>query len=125
LSSERRQWWHSSSRILRTPSRCSARSHNGAGAGAGFTLEESWRRGVTPSSVVAIGGGGDRGSASFRGADGVPPGLHLVYVGNAALPPGSCRAGVGGRRREGRGGAGGVLAQPVAGKGRGGADEVH
>ncbi|OEL26782.1 hypothetical protein BAE44_0012195, partial [Dichanthelium oligosanthes] len=39
---------------------------------------------------------------------------------------GSCRAAIGGRRREGRGGgAGGVPAWPVAGKGRGGASEVH
>ncbi|OEL37694.1 hypothetical protein BAE44_0001287 [Dichanthelium oligosanthes] len=35
----------------------------------------------TPSG--AIGGGGGRGSASFHGADGVPPGLHPVYVGKS------------------------------------------
>ncbi|RCV11808.1 hypothetical protein SETIT_2G216300v2 [Setaria italica] len=72
--------WHSSSRISRTPTGCSARSHDSAGAG--FVLEDSWRRGVAPSSVVAIGGGG-RGSVSFHGADGVPPGLHPVYVGKS------------------------------------------
>jgi hypothetical protein len=71
--------WHSSSRISRTPTTgCSARSHDGAG----FALEDSWRRGVAPSSVVAIGGG-VRGSVSFHGADGVPPGLHPVYVGKS------------------------------------------
>ncbi|PUZ70821.1 hypothetical protein GQ55_2G266200 [Panicum hallii var. hallii] len=71
--------WHSSSRISRTPSGCSARSHDGAA----FALEDSWRRGAAASSVVAIGGGGGRGSASFHGADGVPPGLHPVYVGKS------------------------------------------
>ncbi|OEL25900.1 hypothetical protein BAE44_0013081 [Dichanthelium oligosanthes] len=50
---------------------------------AGFALEESWRRCVAPSSVVAIGGGEGRGSASFHSADGVPPGLHLVYMGKS------------------------------------------
>ncbi|PAN12583.1 hypothetical protein PAHAL_2G275500 [Panicum hallii] len=75
--------WHSSSRISRTPSGCSARSHDGAGVGAAFALEDSWRRGAAASSVVAIGGGGGRGSASFHGADGVPPGLHPVYVGKS------------------------------------------
>ncbi|OEL31509.1 hypothetical protein BAE44_0007472 [Dichanthelium oligosanthes] len=75
--------WHSSSRISRTPSGCSARSHDDAGAGAGFALEESWRRGVAPSSLVAIGGCGGRGLVSFHGADGVPPGLHSVYVGKS------------------------------------------
>ncbi|KAG2635219.1 auxin-responsive protein SAUR76-like [Panicum virgatum] len=74
--------WHSSSRVSRTPSGCSARSHDGAGA-VGFALEDSWRRGVAASSVVAIGGGGGRGSASFHCADGVPPGLHPVYVGKS------------------------------------------
>ncbi|GJM98719.1 hypothetical protein PR202_ga15751 [Eleusine coracana subsp. coracana] len=49
--------WHSSSRISRTPSGCSARSHDGVGGG--------------------------RGSVSFNGADGVPPGLHPVYVGKS------------------------------------------
>ncbi|KAF8657801.1 hypothetical protein HU200_059961 [Digitaria exilis] len=77
--------WHSSSRISRTPSGCSAsaRSHDGAVAGA---LEDSWRRGVvaaSSASVVAIAGGGGRGSVSFHGADGVPPGLHPVYVGKS------------------------------------------
>ncbi|CAL5081612.1 unnamed protein product [Urochloa decumbens] len=76
--------WHSSSRISRTPSACSARSHDGAAAGAVYALEDSWRRGVSASSaVVAIGGGGGRGSVSFHGADGVPPGLHPVYVGKS------------------------------------------
>ena len=75
--------WHSSSRISRTPSGSSGRSHDGAGAAVGFALEDSWRRGVAASSVVAIGGGGGRGSASFHGADGVPPGLHPVYVGKS------------------------------------------
>ncbi|CAN6167062.1 unnamed protein product [Urochloa humidicola] len=78
--------WHSSSRISRTPSgySASARSHDGAGAAAGaYSLEDSWRRGVSASSVVAVGGGG-RGSVSFHGADGgVPPGLHPVYVGKS------------------------------------------
>ncbi|KAG0543844.1 hypothetical protein BDA96_02G224000 [Sorghum bicolor] len=79
--------WHSSSRISRTPSGCSARSHDvgvhdDAGA-AGFALENSWRRGVAASSVFAFGGGGGTGSASFHGADGVPPGLHPVYVGKS------------------------------------------
>ena len=81
--------WHSSSRISRTPSRCSARSHEvgvgDAGAVGGFALENSWRRGVAASSsVFAFGGdGGTAGSASFHGADGVPPGLHPVYVGKS------------------------------------------
>ncbi|WVZ65074.1 hypothetical protein U9M48_014495 [Paspalum notatum var. saurae] len=70
--------WHSSSRISRTPSGCSARSHD-AGAGAS-SLEDSWRRGVAASSAVAAFG---NGSASFHGADGVPPGLHPVYVGKS------------------------------------------
>ena len=74
--------WHSSSRVSRTTSGCSARSHDGAGA-VGFALEDSWRRGVAASSVVAIGGGAGRGSASFHCADGVPPGLHPVYVGKS------------------------------------------
>ncbi|KAK3130137.1 hypothetical protein QOZ80_6BG0489450 [Eleusine coracana subsp. coracana] len=69
--------WHSSSRISRTPSGCSARSHDGG--------EDPWRRAaaavVPASSVVAVGGG--RGSVSFNGADGVPPGLHPVYVGKS------------------------------------------
>ncbi|KAJ1289808.1 hypothetical protein BS78_02G193100 [Paspalum vaginatum] len=74
--------WHSSSRISRTPSGCSARSHD-AGAGAGASsLEDSWRRGVAASSAVAFAAGG-KGSASFHGADGVPPGLHPVYVGKS------------------------------------------
>lgn len=75
--------WHSSSRISRTPSSgCSARSHDvGVNAGTGgFDLENSWRRGVAASSVFAFGGGG---SASFHGADGVPAGLHPVYVGKS------------------------------------------
>ncbi|CAD6224888.1 unnamed protein product [Miscanthus lutarioriparius] len=80
--------WHSSSRISRTPSGCSARSHDVGGvddAGAGgFALENSWRRGVAASSVFAFGGGGgSAGSASFHGADCVPPGLHPVYVGKS------------------------------------------
>ncbi|XP_062199624.1 auxin-responsive protein SAUR76-like [Phragmites australis] len=66
--------WNSSSRISRAPSGCSARSHDDAGFG-----EESWRRGVASSAVA----GGGRGSASFHGADGVPPGLHPVYVGKS------------------------------------------
>jgi hypothetical protein len=75
--------WHSSSRISRTPSGCSARSSHDVGdAGAGFALENSWRKGVAASSVFASGGGGT-GSASFHGADGVPPGLHPVYVGKS------------------------------------------
>jgi hypothetical protein len=80
--------WHSSSRISRTPSGCSARSHDVGGvdaAGAdGFALENSWRRGVDASSVFAFGGGGGTaGSASFHGVDSVPPGLHPVYVGKS------------------------------------------
>ncbi|VAI32545.1 auxin-responsive protein SAUR76-like [Triticum dicoccoides] len=57
--------WHSSSRISRTPS---AVSHGGE-------EEDPWGRGV--------GGGGGGGAASFHGADGVPPGLHPVYVGKS------------------------------------------
>ncbi|XP_006661271.2 serine, glycine and glutamine-rich protein-like [Oryza brachyantha] len=85
--------WHSSSRISRTPSGCSAgstsaRSHGGGGRVGG----EEWGR-----SVLAGGGGGGSGgggaggglgggrggSVSFHGADGVPPGLHPVYVGKS------------------------------------------
>ncbi|CAL5064145.1 unnamed protein product [Urochloa decumbens] len=73
--------WHSSSRISRTPSGCSARSHDGAAAV--YALEDSWRRGVSASSAVVAVGGGGRGSVSFHGADGVPPGLHPVYVGKS------------------------------------------
>jgi hypothetical protein len=69
--------WHSSSRISRTLSGFSARSRDDG--------ENSWRRGVVvpASSVVAGGGNGGRGSVSFNGADGVPPGLHPVYVGKS------------------------------------------
>ncbi|XP_062194250.1 auxin-responsive protein SAUR76-like [Phragmites australis] len=71
--------WHSSSRISRTPSGFSARSPDAA-VGAGCGLEDSWSRGVAASAIVSAGG---RGSASFHGADGVPPGLHPVYVGKS------------------------------------------
>jgi hypothetical protein len=58
--------WHSSSRI--------SRSRDDG--------EDSWRRGVVvPASSVVAGGG--RGSVSFNSADGVPPGLHPVYVGRS------------------------------------------
>ncbi|KAL6656064.1 hypothetical protein ACP70R_006890 [Stipagrostis hirtigluma subsp. patula] len=67
--------WNSSSRISRTPSGFSARSHDAADCG-----QDPWTRDVAPS--VAVSGGG-RGSASFHGADGVPPGLHPVYVGKS------------------------------------------
>jgi hypothetical protein len=69
--------WHSSSRISRTLSGFSARSRDDG--------ENSWRRGavVPASSDVAGGGNGGRGSVSFNGADGVPPGLHPVYVGKS------------------------------------------
>ncbi|KAL6846194.1 hypothetical protein ACP4OV_023642 [Aristida adscensionis] len=75
--------WNSSSRISRTPSGFSARSHDAA---SGCDDQDPWARGVAPSAVVAAcGGGGGRGSASFHGADGsgVPPGLHPVYVGKS------------------------------------------
>jgi hypothetical protein len=56
--------WHSSSRISRTPT----------GGSHGVDGEEGpWGRGV----------GADGGSASFHGADAVPPGLHPVYVGKS------------------------------------------
>ncbi|KAG8056862.1 hypothetical protein GUJ93_ZPchr0002g24456 [Zizania palustris] len=76
--------WHSSSRVSRTaPSGSSARSHGGRGDGG----EGSWGRSIVASSVGAAGGGGVRGGAgsvSFHGvADGVPPGLHPVYVGKS------------------------------------------
>uniref|UniRef100_A0A0D9XE29 Uncharacterized protein n=1 Tax=Leersia perrieri TaxID=77586 RepID=A0A0D9XE29_9ORYZ len=66
--------WHSSSRISRTTSGCSARSSSHGRVGG-----EDWG-----SSVAAVGGGGVRaGSVSFHGGDGVPPGLHPVYVGKS------------------------------------------
>ncbi|KAL5201742.1 hypothetical protein ABZP36_036096 [Zizania latifolia] len=74
--------WHSSSRVSRTPSGSSARSHGGRGDGG----EDSWGRSIVASSVVAAGGGvrGGARSVSFHGAaDGVPPGLHPVYVGKS------------------------------------------
>ncbi|KAL5206286.1 hypothetical protein ABZP36_034495 [Zizania latifolia] len=74
--------WHSSSRISRTPSGCSAgssaRSHGGRSGG----VDDPWGRSIA-SSVVATGGGVRAGSVSFHGADGVPPGLHPVYVGKS------------------------------------------
>lgn len=57
--------WHSSSRISHTPS---VGSHGGE--------EDPWGRGI------ASHGSGGGGAASF-GADGVPPGLHPVYVGKS------------------------------------------
>ncbi|KAG8050117.1 hypothetical protein GUJ93_ZPchr0009g600 [Zizania palustris] len=78
--------WHSSSRISRTPSGCSAgstsaRAHGGRSGG----VDDPWGRSIA-SSVGAAGGGGGgvrAGSVSFHGADGVPPGLHPVYVGKS------------------------------------------
>uniref|UniRef100_A0A0E0B3E2 Uncharacterized protein n=1 Tax=Oryza glumipatula TaxID=40148 RepID=A0A0E0B3E2_9ORYZ len=80
--------WHSSSRISRTPSGCSAsagstsaRSSHGGGRVGG----EEWGRSVVASGGGGGGGGGGGrgGSVSFHGADGVPPGLHPVYVGKS------------------------------------------
>lgn len=69
--------WHSSSRISRTPSGASAGSARSHGGGGG---EDSWRSSIASSIVVS---GVGAGSVSFHGADGVPPGLHPVYVGKS------------------------------------------
>ncbi|KQJ90365.1 auxin-responsive protein SAUR72 [Brachypodium distachyon] len=65
--------WHSSSRISRTHS---AGSHGGDGG----EEQDTWRHGI---ASAVVGGGRGAGSASFHGADGVPPGLHPVYVGKS------------------------------------------
>ncbi|KAF0913946.1 hypothetical protein E2562_025361 [Oryza meyeriana var. granulata] len=62
--------WHSSSRISRTPSGCSAGSTSARSHGGGRVGGEEWGR-----SVVAVGGGGGvgvgaGGSVSFHGVDG-------------------------------------------------------
>ena len=58
--------WHSSSRISRTPE-----------------AEDPWRRVGGGDGDVGGGAGAGSGPASFHGADGVPPGLHPVYVGKS------------------------------------------